>query len=157
MEPRMTILTLGVSDLEKARGFYLDGLGWKEASNSSEEISFIEMNGFILALYHHDALATDATVPEDRSQFRGFALAYNVVGEREPPELRTVFGHGRIRGQCIMVVEGEDEAIHLDEGNLFTAVARFFPAKTVEVEAARLFEIRHAQGQNCHSRFHKSS
>jgi hypothetical protein len=83
----MTILTLGVSDLEKVRGFYLDGLGWKEASNSSEEITFIEMNGFILALYPHDALAADATVPEDRSQFRGFALAYNTRSRDEVEEV----------------------------------------------------------------------
>ena len=87
MEPRMTILTLGVSDLEKARGFYLDGLGWMESSDSNESIVFIEMNGFILALYPHDALARDATVPEDRSQFRGFALAYNTRSRDEVEEV----------------------------------------------------------------------
>ena len=87
MEQRMTILTLGVSDLRLARAFYLDGLGWEEASHSSEEISFIEMNGFLLALYPHHALAEDTTVPEDRSRFRGFSMAYNTRSRDEVEEV----------------------------------------------------------------------
>ena len=87
MKQRMTVLTLGVSNLRQARTFYLDGLGWQETSNSSEEISFIEMNDFILALYPHHALAGDATVPEDRSLFRGFSMAYNTRSRDEVEEV----------------------------------------------------------------------
>lgn len=78
MEHRVTLITLGVSDLQRSARFYLDGLGWKATEDSSEHIIFIQMNGFLLSLYPHNKLAADATVLEDRSSFRGFTLAYNV-------------------------------------------------------------------------------
>lgn len=78
MEQRLTLITLGVADLKQSAKFYLDGLGWKATQDSSEHIIFIQMNGFTLSLYPHDQLAADATVEEDRSNFRGFTLAYNV-------------------------------------------------------------------------------
>ena len=46
MEQRLTLITLGVSDLKKSARFYLDGLGWKATSDSSDYIIFIKMNGF---------------------------------------------------------------------------------------------------------------
>ena len=78
MEQRLTLITLGVSNLEQSAKFYLDGLGWKATEDSSDHIIFIQMNGFLLSLYPHNELAADATVNEDRSNFRGFTLAYNV-------------------------------------------------------------------------------
>ena len=78
MEQRVTLITLGVADLKRSTSFYIDGLGWKAANQSNEEIIFIEMNGFHLSLFPHDALAKDANVLEDRSSFRGFSLACNV-------------------------------------------------------------------------------
>lgn len=78
MEQRVTLITLGVSDLQRSARFYLDGLGWQSTADSSEHIIFIQMNGFLLSLYPHNKLAADATVVEDRSSFRGFTLAYNV-------------------------------------------------------------------------------
>ena len=78
MEQRLTLITLGVSDLKKSARFYLDGLGWKATSDSSDYIIFIKMNGFFLSLYPHDELAADAKIQENRSSFRGFTLSYNV-------------------------------------------------------------------------------
>ena len=78
MEQRLTMISLGVADLARSRAFYLDGLGWQEREESSEHIVFIPMNGFCLGLYPHSELAADARVEEDRSVFRGFALAHNV-------------------------------------------------------------------------------
>ena len=83
MEQRVTLITLGVADLKRSISFYIDGLGWKAANQSNEEIIFIEMNGFHLSLFPHDALAKDANVLEDRSSFRGFSLAYNVSSRSE--------------------------------------------------------------------------
>ena len=78
MEQRLTLITLGVLDLKRSARFYLEGLGWRATQDSSEYIIFIKMNGFFLSLYPHDELASDATVQENRSSFRGFTLAYNV-------------------------------------------------------------------------------
>jgi len=78
MEQRLSLITLGVLDLKRSARFYLEGLGWEATQDSSEYIIFIKMNGFFLSLYPHDELASDATVQENRSSFRGFTLAYNV-------------------------------------------------------------------------------
>ena len=78
MELRLNLITLGVLDLKWSARFYLEGLGWEATQDSSDYIIFIRMNGFFLSLYPHDELASDATVQENRSSFRGFTLAYNV-------------------------------------------------------------------------------
>lgn len=81
MEPRITLITLGVRDLAAARRFYLDGLGWKPAKPSNDDVTFIECGGVILALWSRDSLAEDANVPSEGAGFRGIALAHN-VGDR---------------------------------------------------------------------------
>ena len=87
MEQRLTLITLGVRDLKQSKEFYIDGLGWEATENSSDEIIFIEMNGFFLTLYPHDLLAKDANMQEDRSNFRGFSLAYNVSSRSQVDEI----------------------------------------------------------------------
>jgi len=84
MEPRITIITLGVGDLARARQFYVEGLGLPVGSGSSEEIVFLPLSGVTLALYPREALAEDATVSADGSGFRGFTLAHNL---RSPAEV----------------------------------------------------------------------
>ncbi len=78
MEPRINIITLGVSDIVRARHFYEKGLGWHVSSASNEHIVFIKTSGVILALYSSDLLAQDATVSADGEGFRRFTLAHNV-------------------------------------------------------------------------------
>ena len=87
MEQRLTLITLGVRDLKRSKEFYIDGLGWKAADQSNEEIIFIEMNDFHLSLFPHGELAKDANVLEDRSNFRGFSLAYNVSSRSQVDEV----------------------------------------------------------------------
>lgn len=78
MEQRISMVTLGVSDLERARRFYEDGLGWKRG-NAHEEVAFYQMGGMVLGLFGRDALARDANLPpETGTGFGGVALAYNV-------------------------------------------------------------------------------
>lgn len=81
------MITLGVKDLEKSRAFYADGLGWEPSSDSNDDIVFIPLNGFSLALYKHDALAKDATVMADRSTSRGFTLAHNMSNRKQVDEV----------------------------------------------------------------------
>ncbi len=87
MEQRLSIITLGVADLKKARKFYVDGLGFVPSSASQEGIIFIQMGSIALALFNHDALAEDATVPPSGGGFRGVTLAYNTRTKEEVDEL----------------------------------------------------------------------
>lgn len=87
MEQRISIITLGVADLKKARKFYVDGLGFKPSSASQEGIVFIQMGCIGLALFNHDALAEDATVPPSGGGFRGVTLAYNTRTKKEVDEV----------------------------------------------------------------------
>ena len=75
---RISIATLGVSDLARSTRFYL-ALGWELAADSSAEISFFRTAGGVLALYPFDLLAKDAMLPALRaSGFGGVTLAINV-------------------------------------------------------------------------------
>jgi hypothetical protein len=80
MDPRISIVTLGVEDLDASREFYTERLGWPE-DGSGEDIVFYRTGGTRLALYPRDALAADATVQSDGSGFRGFTLAHNVASK----------------------------------------------------------------------------
>lgn len=77
MEPRISIVTLGVADLERAITFYRDGLGLPMQDNG-EDIAFFALKGTWLALYPREALAEDATVDASGSGFSGVTLAHNV-------------------------------------------------------------------------------
>ena len=81
MEPRVSLITLGVADLERSIRFYRDGLGLPR-SEGPEGIAFFETRGTWLSLYPREALAQDATVSSEGSGLRGFSLAHNV----ESPE-----------------------------------------------------------------------
>ena len=78
MLPAISMLTLGVRDLERARAFYRDGLGWPLSSASGDEVAFFRLAGTVLALWSRDALADDAGLPRTGSGFGGIVLAHNV-------------------------------------------------------------------------------
>lgn len=78
VEPRLNIVTLGVTDLARARRFYEGGLGWKASAASQGDIVFFQLGGMVLALYPREMLADDANVPPSGSGFRGVTLAQNV-------------------------------------------------------------------------------
>ena len=77
VEPRISLITLGVTDLERSIRFYRDGLGLPQR-DGPEGIAFFETSGTWLSLYGRDALAADASVSAEGSGFRGFSLAHNV-------------------------------------------------------------------------------
>jgi catechol 2,3-dioxygenase-like lactoylglutathione lyase family enzyme len=78
MESRISIITLGISDLKKSVAFYRDGLGLPTNYKEGEGIAFFQLSGTWLALYPSDALAGDACLPPDRTRFGRFTLAHNV-------------------------------------------------------------------------------
>lgn len=87
MEQRITIITLGVKNLQRSKDFYQNKLGWQPLESSNESIVFFQMNGLQLALFPQESLADDAGVPAEGNGFRGFSLAHNVRSEKEVDEL----------------------------------------------------------------------
>ena len=83
MEQRVSLITLGVRDLKKARAFY-DALGWKAASEEhADSMVPYNLNGMAIGLFGWDDLAADANIDAQGSGFRGIALAYNVRSKEE--------------------------------------------------------------------------
>lgn len=77
MDQRLTLITLGVRDLARARAFYEQGLGWKPG-NASEGVAFYQLGPFALSLYGLKDLAEDARIGEPGTGFGGIALAINM-------------------------------------------------------------------------------
>jgi catechol 2,3-dioxygenase-like lactoylglutathione lyase family enzyme len=80
---KLSIVTLGVSDLNRSRKFYQDGLGWTPSSVSQDSIIFFDLGGVGLALFPIDELAKDATVSSERAGFSGITLAHNAKSVEE--------------------------------------------------------------------------
>lgn len=89
MQQRVTIITLGVNNLEVSTSFYKEKFGWKLTKASNENISFFQLNGLLLSLYPKDKLAEDATVNSEGSGFKSFTLAYNTRTKEEVDEIIT--------------------------------------------------------------------
>jgi catechol 2,3-dioxygenase-like lactoylglutathione lyase family enzyme len=97
MEPRISFVTLGVGDLERATSFYRDVLRLPQLP-SPLSVSFFELGRTWLALYPRELLAADAGVPAEGSGFPGFTLSHNVRTEGGVAELlaEAAAGGGRI-------------------------------------------------------------
>lgn len=83
----MTIITLGVKNLQRAKEFYQNVFGWQPTESNSESIVFFQLNGIQLALFPQESLADDAGIPSEGSGFKKFTLAHNVRSEQEVDEL----------------------------------------------------------------------
>ena len=80
---RMSVVTLGVADLERSKNFY-EALGWERTASSNEEICWYRTADSYLGLYPHDLLAADANLPATpRAAFGGITLAICVGSEEE--------------------------------------------------------------------------
>ena len=82
MDARISIITLGVADVAKARAFY-EALGFKASAASQETITFFDAGGVVLALYGRAALAEDAHVENTAPGFSGVTIAHNCCSEAE--------------------------------------------------------------------------
>lgn len=77
MEQRISLVTLGVADLARAKKFYAEGLGWKPVFES-KEIVFFQAGGMIFSLFLRNELAKDFNVDPATLGQGAIALAYNV-------------------------------------------------------------------------------
>lgn len=106
MEPRISMVTLGVDDLVSSRRFYEKGLGWKVSGMSTEGIIFFQAGGLVVALFGRNELTADANLPPEMETggSGGMALAHN-VGERA--QVDEVLEEARRAGATILK-EGQE-------------------------------------------------
>lgn len=79
LEPRVSLITLGVSDLERSTKFYRDVLGWTPSSVGGDEVRFFDLNGTVLSLFPLEDLADDVGLDSISEQnFSRVAVAHNV-------------------------------------------------------------------------------
>jgi uncharacterized protein len=93
MQPRISLVTLGVSDYGRAKAFY-EALGWP-VTLDLEETAFFQANDCILVLWARDKLAADTGIADDGARWGGITLAHN-VGSHE--EVHEIIEHARANG-----------------------------------------------------------
>jgi predicted lactoylglutathione lyase len=96
MEQRLSLLTLGVTDLSRARAFY-EALGWTSGAGPGDDVVFFQAGGMIVALWSRASLAEDSGV-EDSGGWGGMTPAYNT---RSPAEVDAVIEEARSAGARI--------------------------------------------------------
>ena len=97
MEQRVSLITLGVRDLARARAFY-EALGWSTGAGPEDDVVFFQAGGMVLALWDRAKLAEDSCV-EDSGGWGGITPAHNV---RSPAEVDAVIEEARAAGAEIV-------------------------------------------------------
>ena len=99
MDQRLSLITLGVADVGRARTFY-EALGWRMdggVDDETDQVAFFQGPGMIVALWSREKLAADSGV-EDGGGWGGVTLAYNV---NAPEEVDAVIEEARAAGATI--------------------------------------------------------
>jgi predicted lactoylglutathione lyase len=96
VDQRLSLITLGVSDLTRARTFY-EALGWKTGAAPDDDVVFFQAGGMIVALWDRAKLAEDSAVT-DGGGWGGVTPAYNT---RSAEEVDTVIEEARSAGATI--------------------------------------------------------
>jgi hypothetical protein len=96
VEQRVSLITLGVSDLARSRAFY-ESLGWVTASRAEDGVVFFQAGGMVVALWDRASLAEDSRV-DDAGGWGGITLAHNV---RSPDAVDAVLAEAEAAGATI--------------------------------------------------------
>jgi catechol 2,3-dioxygenase-like lactoylglutathione lyase family enzyme len=96
VEQRLSLITLGVADITRARGFY-EALGWRSPSDPADGVAFFQSGGMVVALWSREQLAEDSGVV-DGGGWGGVTLAHNV---RSPGEVDAVLEEAERAGATI--------------------------------------------------------
>ena len=80
MQQRITFFTIGVSDLDAVKNFYINNFGWTPMKDENG-IVFFKLNGIIFGLYPKHELAEDIGVKDDGKGFKNFSMAINMESE----------------------------------------------------------------------------
>jgi uncharacterized protein len=97
MEQRVSLITLGVTDLARSRQFYID-MGWEPSPSSDDEIVFFQSGGMVIGLWGRESLAEDSGVT-DTGGWGGVTLAHNVGS---PAEVHTITEEARSAGGIVV-------------------------------------------------------
>ncbi len=105
MEQRLSLITLGVEDLERARAFYEGVLGWTRVGDA-EGVAFYNVGGLALALFPHGDLADDMALAgaAPSGDYHGFSLALNLGSRAEVDAL-----FAELEGKGVRVVKRPHE------------------------------------------------
>lgn len=88
MDPKITLVTLGVADVDESIRFYRDGLGFPlRDREAGSDVAFFPLDGAWLSVYPRELLAEDATLPDEGTGFSGVTLAHNVPTKEEVDEI----------------------------------------------------------------------
>jgi uncharacterized protein len=96
MKQRVSLITLGVADLERARSFY-EALGWTTGAEPGDDVAFFQAGDMVLALWDRARLAEDSRV-EDAPGWGGITLALNFGS---PAEVDAAIAEARAAGATI--------------------------------------------------------
>jgi predicted lactoylglutathione lyase len=96
VEQRLSLVTLGVADVDAARRFY-EALGWSR-TGSGDDVVFFQSGCMVVALWSREALREDSGV-EDTGGWGGVTLAHNV---RSADDVDTVIEEARTAGARIV-------------------------------------------------------
>jgi len=96
MDQRVSLITIGVTDLPRSRAFY-EALGWKTNAEPGDDVVFFQAGGMIVALWGRKQLAEDSVVA-DGGGWGGITIAYNA---RSPAEVDTVLVEAEAAGGSI--------------------------------------------------------
>ena len=97
MEQRVSLITLGVAEVKRARAFY-EALGWTTSAEPGSDVVFFQAGGMIVALWGREQLAEDSVVT-DGGGWGGITLAHNV---RSPAEVDAVLAEAGAAGGTIL-------------------------------------------------------
>ena len=97
VEQRVSLVTLGVSDLARARTFY-ERLGWRTGAGPDDDVVFFQAGGMVVALWSRSSLAQDTAVA-DGGGWGGITLAHNV---RSPADVDAVVAEAKAAGGAVL-------------------------------------------------------
>lgn len=98
MEQRLSLVTLGVADLERSLRFY-EALGWQQGNEPGQGVVFFQCGGMVVALWGREQLAEDSGIAADSGGWGGITLAYNA---RSPEQADQVLAAAEKAGATIV-------------------------------------------------------
>ena len=105
MDPRINFITLVVADLDRARAFYLDGLGWRAALKAPAEVVMIHVGERLVLSLWAESAAHEEIGAVTRGGTLPFTLAHNVA---TPGEVDAVLETARAAGATVFAAEQRD-------------------------------------------------